>query len=76
MSTSITFLLALLSILKFDRNEAVRLSRLALSLDENDEVALCTAGWVTAFFVGDYETVIDFVDRAVASNPNDFACGA
>jgi adenylate cyclase len=56
---------------QFDRNEAVRLARLALSLDENDERALSIAGWVTAVFIGDYETAIDFVERAVASNPND-----
>ncbi|SIO54392.1 adenylate cyclase [Bradyrhizobium erythrophlei] len=56
---------------QFDRNEAVRLSRLALSLDENDEAALSIAAWVTAFFIGDYETAIEFADRAVASNPND-----
>jgi adenylate cyclase len=56
---------------QFDRNEGIRLVRLALSLDENDERALRVAGWVAAFFVGDYETAIDFVERAVASNPND-----
>jgi len=56
---------------QFDRSEAVRLARLALSLDENDERALRMVAWVTAFFVGDYETAIDFVERAVASNPND-----
>jgi adenylate cyclase len=56
---------------QFDRNEAIRLSRLALSLDENDEGALSIAAWVTASFIGDYETAIDFADRAVACNPND-----
>jgi adenylate cyclase len=56
---------------QFDRNEAVRLARLALSLDENDERALRMAAWVTAFSLGDYETAIEFVERAVASNPND-----
>jgi adenylate cyclase len=55
---------------QFDRNEAIRLSRLALSLDENDAGALGIAGWVTAFFIGDFETAIDFADRAVARNPN------
>jgi adenylate cyclase len=54
----------------FERNEAVRLIRLALSLDENDEEALAVAGMVTANFVGDYETAVDYADRAVASNPN------
>jgi adenylate cyclase len=56
---------------QFERNEAIRLSRLALSLDENDEGALSIAAWVTAFFVGDYETALDFADRAVACNSND-----
>jgi adenylate cyclase len=56
---------------QFERNEAIRLSRLGLSLDENDGGALAAAGMVTAFFVGDYETAIDFADRAVSCNPND-----
>jgi adenylate cyclase len=55
---------------QFDRSEAIRLSRLALSLDENDERALSIAGLVTALFVGDHETAIDYSDRAVATNPN------
>jgi adenylate cyclase len=56
---------------QYDRYEAIRLSRLALSLDENDEVALSIAAWVTALFVADYETAIELADRAVARNPND-----
>jgi adenylate cyclase len=55
---------------QFDRNEAIRLARLALSLDENDAVGLGIAGLVNAFLIRDHETAIDFVDRAVASNPN------
>jgi len=55
---------------QFDRSEAIRLARLALSLDENDYNALSITGVVTAFLIGDYETAIDFVDRAVTSNPN------
>jgi len=57
---------------QFDRSEAVRLARLALSLDENDERALSTAGLVTAFFIGDLETAIDYSDRAIATNPNSY----
>ena len=49
---------------------------MALSLDENDERALAAAGLIAAFFDGDYETAIDFADRAVASNPNDARCVA
>jgi len=55
---------------QFDRNEAARLSRMALSLDENDAFALATAGYLAVFLHRDYETAIDFADRAVASNPN------
>jgi adenylate cyclase len=55
---------------QFDAREAIRLARLALSLDQNDERALGIVGLVTAFFIGDYETAIDYLDRAVASNPN------
>jgi adenylate cyclase len=55
---------------QFDRSEAIRLSRLAISLDENDERALSIAGLVTTVFIADHETAIDFVDRAVATNPN------
>jgi adenylate cyclase len=57
---------------QYDRSEAIRLSRQALSLDENDERALSIAGLVTAGFIGDHETAIDFVDRAVATNPNSY----
>jgi len=55
---------------QFDRNEAIRLGRLVLSLDENNEEALATAGLISAFHIGDYETALDFADRAVACNPN------
>jgi adenylate cyclase len=61
---------------QFDRSEAIRLARLALSLDENDYRALSTAGLVTAFFIGDHETAIDYSDRAVATNPNYFGAWA
>ena len=53
-------------------SEGIRLARLALSLDDNDCRALSTAGLVTAFFIGDHETAIDYSDRAVATNPNSF----
>jgi adenylate cyclase len=43
-----------------------------LSLDENDERALSTAGLVTGYLIRDYETAIEFVDRAVATNPNSY----
>lgn len=56
---------------QFERNEAIRLSRLALSLDENDEGALSMAAYIKAFFIGDYETAIEWSDRAIECNPND-----
>src|SRR5262249_55415688 len=56
---------------QFDRNEAARLVRFALSLDESDETVLRAAGLNAGYLEGDYETGIDLVDRAVASNPND-----
>jgi len=56
---------------QFDHNEARRLIRLALSLDQNDARAQRVAGLHAAFLDGDYETAIDFIERAVASNPND-----
>jgi adenylate cyclase len=49
--------------------EAIRFSRLALSVDENDPEALAIAGRVTAFS-GDFDAAIEMVDRAVALNPN------
>ena len=56
---------------QIDRNEATRLVRLALSLDENDSFVLGAAALNAFFFEDDYETAIDFSDRAVALNPND-----
>jgi adenylate cyclase len=38
----------------------------------NDERALSTVGLVTAFFIGDLETAIDYSDRAVVTNPNSY----
>jgi adenylate cyclase len=57
---------------QFDRSEAIRLARLALSLDENDERALFIAGLVAAYFIGDHEAALDIVDRAVTTNPNSY----
>jgi len=55
---------------QFDRREAVRLSRLALSLDDSDPDTLATAAIISAFLVGDYE--IEMADQAIALNPNSF----
>jgi adenylate cyclase len=51
---------------QFDRREAVRLVRLALSIDDSDPETLAMASVVSAFMVGDSETEIEIADRAVA----------
>ena len=61
---------------QFERKEAVRLMRLALSLDDGDPDTLATAATISAFLVGDCETEIEMSDRAVTLNPNSFPHGA
>ncbi len=53
-----------------DITEGLRLIRLALSIDGNDDTALSILGWATASFSDDYDTAREMVDRAVALNPN------
>ena len=55
---------------KSEAEEAQRLLRLALSIDESDADTLSTAGWTTAFLSGDFDTAAEMVDRAVELNPN------
>jgi adenylate cyclase len=57
---------------QFERKEAVRLFRLALSVDDSDPETLAFAAVVSAFMVGDSESEIEMADRAVALNPNSF----
>ena len=57
---------------QFDRNEAVRLLHLALSLDDGDPDTLARASVISTFMVGDSESAIEMADRAVALNPNSF----
>jgi adenylate cyclase len=57
---------------QFERKEAVRLFRLALSLDDGDPETLARAALISAFMVGDSESEIEMADRAVALNPNSF----
>jgi adenylate cyclase len=57
---------------QFDRKEAIRLSRLALSIDDGDADTLAWASLISAFMVTDCESEIETVDRAVALNPNSF----
>ena len=55
---------------QFDRKEAVRLLRLALSLDDSDADTLAWAAFISANMVGDCEGSVELADRAVALNPN------
>ena len=57
---------------QFERNEAVRLLHLALSLDDGDPETLARASLISAFMVADRESAIEMADRAVALNPNSF----
>jgi adenylate cyclase len=57
---------------QLDKQEAVRLSRLALSLDDSDPDTLATAAMISAFMVGDCESEIEMAERAVALNPNSY----
>jgi adenylate cyclase len=55
---------------QFESKEAVRLVRLALSIDDGDPETLAIAAVTSAFMVGDSEGEIEMADRAVALNPN------
>ena len=57
---------------QFDRKEAVRLFRLALSIDDSDPATLACAAVISAFMVGDSESEVEMADRAVALNPNSY----
>jgi adenylate cyclase len=57
---------------QFDRKEAVRLLRLALSIDDGDPETLAWACAISAFLVGDFENEMEMADRAVALNPNSY----
>ncbi|MCC8941833.1 winged helix-turn-helix domain-containing protein [Bradyrhizobium sp. Arg68] len=57
---------------QFERKEAVRLMRQALSLDDHDPGTLATAALISALLLGDCEAEIEMADRAVALNPNSY----
>jgi adenylate cyclase len=57
---------------QFDRKEAIRLLRLALSIDDGDPETLALAAVISAFMIGDCESEVELADRAVALNPNSF----
>ena len=53
-----------------DLQEAERLSRLALTLDRFDPLALSLCGHVRALLFRDYDQAIELFDRALAANPS------
>ncbi|UPJ51555.1 tetratricopeptide repeat protein [Bradyrhizobium sp. 200] len=55
---------------EFDCEEAVRLARLALRIDDGDPDTLSRVAVISAGMVGDSEAEIEMADRAVALNPN------
>jgi adenylate cyclase len=57
---------------EFEREEALRLGRLALSADDDDPETLGAACAISSFLVGDSESEIEMADRAVALNPNSY----
>ncbi|MDA9391661.1 adenylate cyclase 3 [Bradyrhizobium sp. CCBAU 45394] len=57
---------------QFERKEAVRLMRLALSLDDGDPDTLAGVALISALLVGDCESEIEMSDRAVKLNPNSY----
>ena len=57
---------------QFERKEAIRLLHLALSLNDDDPDTLAWAAAISVFMVGDRESEIEIVDRAVALNPNSY----
>jgi adenylate cyclase len=57
---------------QFERQEAIRLLSLALSVDDDDPETLAIAAVTSAYMIGDSESEVEIVDRAVALNPNSF----
>ncbi|VIO65676.1 hypothetical protein CI1B_07830 [Bradyrhizobium ivorense] len=57
---------------QFDRKEAVRFLRLALSIDDGDSETLAWVSLISAYMVGDSESEVEMADRAVALNPNSY----
>jgi TolB-like protein len=55
---------------QFDREEAIRLARLALSIDDGNPDTLASASEISAWMLGDSDAAIEMADRAVALNPN------
>jgi adenylate cyclase len=58
---------------QFDRQEAIRLLHLALSVDDADPDTLAWAAVISAYMVDDSESAIELADRAVMLNPNSYS---
>jgi adenylate cyclase len=56
--------------LKSETEEAMRLLRLALSIDESDADVLATVGLAMSYLTEDFDAAAEMVDRAVVLNPN------
>ena len=53
-----------------ERAEGGRLARRAAALAKDDAVALCSAGFALALLAGEIDNGADFIDRALAVDPN------
>jgi TolB-like protein/Tfp pilus assembly protein PilF len=53
-----------------DRRESERYSKIALSLDPSDPIALAIHGHCTAYLSGALDRAVSIFDRALASSPN------
>jgi adenylate cyclase len=53
-----------------DNKEAERLSRLALTLDRFDPLALSLVGHIRSWLFRDYDQAMELFDRALAANPS------
>jgi len=53
-----------------DNREAERLSRLALTLDRFDPLALSLVGHIRSWLFRDYDQALELFDRALAANPS------
>jgi TolB-like protein len=53
-----------------EASEGIALARRAVELGREDAVALATGGYAFAYFAGDFDAGVAFIDRALALNPN------
>lgn len=53
-----------------DAGTAISLAKKAIGLDARNALALATYGHIQSYLFGDFETAIDYLERARAANPN------